>query len=279
MRSAPLARTAIPLCVLLVACVEQDDDKPTAEDMAVAKQNILTTPPTPKYAVNADLDGKIVYLGPRRRPRPDRAGQGRHADALLEARVAARPGLEDIHAPQRRRSKSFINADHAPVKGKYPVGAWKAGEIIRDQHTIRLPRELGGADGRGLRRAVARARRACRSRPGPHDAEGRVLAATIPVEREAGRAERAQALRRAHGDQGAQDRRQARRRRRGRRRRRRARSSTRMTGAPVAQKTEAKLLWDKKFLYVAHRERRLRTCGRSWTSATTSCGPRRRTRS
>ena len=64
MRSAPLAlKTAIPLCVLLLACVEQDDDKPTAEDMAAAKQNILTTAPTPKYAVNADLDGKIVYLG------------------------------------------------------------------------------------------------------------------------------------------------------------------------------------------------------------------------
>ena len=61
MRSA--LRTAIPLCFLLVACVEQDDDKPTAEDMAAAKQNILTTPPTPKYAVNADLDGKVVYLG------------------------------------------------------------------------------------------------------------------------------------------------------------------------------------------------------------------------
>ena len=33
MRSAPLwLKTAIPLCVALLACVEQDDDKPTAED-------------------------------------------------------------------------------------------------------------------------------------------------------------------------------------------------------------------------------------------------------
>ena len=56
-------KTAIPLCVLMLACVEQDEDKPTAEDMAAAKQNILTTAPTPKYAVNADLDGKVVYLG------------------------------------------------------------------------------------------------------------------------------------------------------------------------------------------------------------------------
>src|SRR5204863_11209 len=64
MRSACAGlRAAIPLCVLLFGCVEQDEDKPTAEDMAAAKQNILTTAPTPKYAVNADLDGKVIYLG------------------------------------------------------------------------------------------------------------------------------------------------------------------------------------------------------------------------
>src|SRR5436190_6149845 len=64
MRNARLGfGSAIALCGLLLACVEQDDDKPTAEDMAVAKQNILTTAPTPKYPVNADLDGKVVYLG------------------------------------------------------------------------------------------------------------------------------------------------------------------------------------------------------------------------
>src|ERR1700750_2414713 len=47
----------------LAACVEQDDDKPTADDVEAAKQNILTTAPTPRYPVNADLDGKVVYLG------------------------------------------------------------------------------------------------------------------------------------------------------------------------------------------------------------------------
>src|SRR5215813_1932107 len=49
--------------VLALACVEQDDEKPTEDDMKIAKQNILTTAPTPKFPVNADLDGKLVYLG------------------------------------------------------------------------------------------------------------------------------------------------------------------------------------------------------------------------
>src|SRR5437016_6586648 len=62
----PSTRLLSLLCfsaLLGAACVEQDDDKPTEEDMKVAKQNLLTTAPTPKYAVNADLDGKVVYLG------------------------------------------------------------------------------------------------------------------------------------------------------------------------------------------------------------------------
>src|SRR5262245_2655455 len=45
------------------ACVEQDDEKPTEDDMKVAKQNILTAAPTPKSPVTADMDGKLVSLG------------------------------------------------------------------------------------------------------------------------------------------------------------------------------------------------------------------------
>jgi len=53
---------SLAAAMLVGACVEQDDEKPNEDDMKVAKQNILTTAPTPKYAVNADLDGKIVYI-------------------------------------------------------------------------------------------------------------------------------------------------------------------------------------------------------------------------
>ena len=163
MRSA-LLTTAIPLRFLLVACVEQDDDKPTAEDMEAAKENILTTAPTPQVP-GQRRPGRQGHLPrPRRRPAPGRARQGRQADPLLEGDRAARRGLEDVHPPRgRRTAQSYINADHAPVRGKYPVTQWKAGEIIRDEHVFRLP-ATWQHDGRGLHRPVARRRRACRSR-------------------------------------------------------------------------------------------------------------------
>src|SRR5580765_4940841 len=111
-------RFGISLCVLLLACVEQDEDKPTAEDLATAKQNILTTPPTPKYAVNADLDGKVVYLGLDVDHVPIEPGK----DVTLTHywKLVSPPGQDwkTFTHLNGGAGKSFINADHSPVKGK-----------------------------------------------------------------------------------------------------------------------------------------------------------------
>jgi hypothetical protein len=249
MRTAPRGlKSAIPLCILLVGCVEQDDDKPTAEDMAVAKQNILTTPPTPKYAVNADLDGKVVYLGLDADQVPIEPGK----DVTLTHywKLVASPGQDwrTFTHLNGGGNKAFINADHAPVKGKYPVGSWKAGEIIRDQHTIRLPGNWSSPTVEvyvGLWRGQSR----MPVKAGPHDAEGRVLAAAIPVSAkpaapEARKRYVARMVTKAPKIDGKLDEAAW-----------TAAPSTgpfvnTLTGAPVSQATEAKLLWDKKFLYI-----------------------------
>ena len=137
------------------------------------------------------------------------------------------------------------------MQGKYPVSQWKAGEIIRDEHTIRLPptwphRQLLVYIG-----LWSRASGACRSSPARTTTTGRVLAATLPVK---GAAKPAPAPRKRYVarkigkpikldgklDEAAWN----------------DAPSTgafvnTMTGAPVDQKTEAKLLWDDKYLYVA----------------------------
>ena len=249
MRNARLGfGSAIALCGLLLACVEQDDDKPTAEDMAVAKQNILTTAPTPKYPVNADLDGKVVYLGLDVDHAPIEPGK----DVTLTHywKLVSSPGADwkTFTHLNAGGAKHFINADHAPVKGKYPVSAWKAGQIIRDQHTIRLPADWGSPSVDvyvGLWRGATR----MPVKSGPRDAEGRILAATIPVSAKPGPAEArkryvARMVTKAPKIDGKLD--------------DAAWASApstgafvnTLTGAAVPQQTEAKLLWDKKFLYV-----------------------------
>jgi hypothetical protein len=247
--------SAIPLCLLVLGgCVEQDDEKPTAEDLAAAKQNILTTAPTPKYAVNADLDGKVIYLGLDVDHVPIEPGKDvtlTHYWKVVTPVGGQWKTFTHLNGGGGGPGKSFVNADHAVVRGKYPVGAWKAGEIIRDQHSVRLPANWAHPSVEvyvGVWRGPAPGTRLS-IRTGPHDADGRVLAATIPVNAKPAAPEP--------------------------RKRYVARMVTKppkldgklddpawasapstgpfvntMTGGAVPQRTEAKLLWDKKFLYV-----------------------------
>ena len=47
MRNLALRVAIVPLLLSLGACVEQDENKPTTDDLAVAKQNLLSAPPVP----------------------------------------------------------------------------------------------------------------------------------------------------------------------------------------------------------------------------------------
>src|SRR5450432_4852820 len=244
---ACLAALAVTSSLLVAACVEQDDEKPTDDDMKVAKQNILATAPTPKYAVNADLDGKLVYLGLD--VDPATAEPGRDIKLTHYWKMVASPGegwkpFTHLEGPNHQ---SYINADHATVKGKYPSSAWKPGEIIRDEHVVRLPANWTH-DTLLVLTGFWRGNARLPIKSGAHDAEGRVIAATIPVKLTAKPVVRvryvARKITKAPKLDGKLDEAVW------------AEAPTTgpftntMTGAPVDQKTEAKLLWDSKFLYV-----------------------------
>jgi hypothetical protein len=233
----------------VAACVEQDTDKPTEEDMKAVKGNILTAAPTPKSSVNADLEGKVVYLGMDFDPAT--AVPGKEIKLTHYWRAVASPGdgwrvFTHIEGPNHQ---GFINADHGPVGGKYPVSQWKAGQIIRDEHTITLPANWTHESAIvyvGLWRGPTR----LTVKTGANDGANRVIAATIPVKV----APKPEPVRKRYV----------------------ARKTDKpikidgkldeaawadapstgpfvntLNGGPAEQKTEAKLLWDDKNLYVA----------------------------
>jgi len=234
--------------LLLAACVEQDDDKPTAEDMKLVKANILAAAPTPRFPVNADLEGKVTYLGLD--VEPTTAVPGKELKLTHYWKSVASPGdgwrlFTHIEGPNHQ---GFINADHGPVGGKYPVSQWKPGDIIRDQQTITLPASWSHESVMvyvGLWRGPTR----LTIKSGPNDGSGRVLAATIPtklppkpeIPRKRYVARRTDKPIKIDGklDEAAW----------------KDAPSTgpfvnTMSGGPADQSTEAKLLWDDKFLYV-----------------------------
>ena len=214
----------------------------------------------PRLPVNADLDGKFAYLGLDVGRVPIQPGK----DVTLTHywKLVASPGdgwrtFTHLEGP---RKYGFINVDHAPSRGSIRSAAGRSGDIIRDVHIIKLPPTWSKPMVEVYVGHLARYRPACRSRRGPRR-RGPGTGGVDPRERDAGEGRAAQALRRAPGDEGA---------------RRSTASWTRppgatapstgpfvntMTGGPVPQKTEAKLLWDKKNLYVAIRERGQRRLG------------------
>jgi hypothetical protein len=237
------------VAILSAGCVEQDDEKPNDDDMKVAKQNILATAPTPKYAVNADLDGKLVYIGMDVDPPNPEPGHDIKLTHYWKMVASPGDGWKPFTHLEGPNHQSYINADHPAVKGKYPPSSWKAGEIIRDEHVVRLPPNwshdqlvvLTGFWRGDARLAV---------KSGPNDNQNRVIAGTIPIKvaaKPAAPRPRYVARKVAKGPKldgklddavwhdapstGA--------------------FTNTMTGAPADQKTEAKLLWDGKFLYVA----------------------------
>lgn len=166
---------------LLVACIEKE--KPV--DDAYVKANLLVNEPTPKLAVNADLGGKVVYLGmdvdkPTARP-------GDTITMVHYWKVVQAPG-EEYRAfthVKGATGKDWINADGTKMRTNHGPERWKAGEIVRDEQTITLKKEWTGPAvvHVGLyKRGSSNPKDRLVVASGPADGEGGVVAARITVE-------------------------------------------------------------------------------------------------
>ena len=95
---------ATALCVLIAsssACIEKSRD-----DEAFVKANLLDEAPDPKHVVNADLGGKVVYLG---LDAPDEVTPGRPFTVIHYWKVMQPPGSEwNIfnHVEGRKRARA-----------------------------------------------------------------------------------------------------------------------------------------------------------------------------
>jgi len=155
-----------------------------------------------------------------------------------------------VHLESPGTTKSHLNADHVPIGGKYPVSAWKKGDIIRDIHRVSVP-ATWTAPAVEIYTGLWKGKVRLKTTAGPHDADNRIKVAVLPVEVTAAApvaARRIVATKIKEGtikldgklDEPAWA---------------TARSTgpfvRTMDGTPAESKAEAKVLWDDKFLYVA----------------------------
>ncbi|HEY0705179.1 MAG TPA: carbohydrate-binding family 9-like protein, partial [Polyangia bacterium] len=232
-----------------VACVEQTEEKPTEQDMEVIKKNLLSEAPKPQFAVNADLDGKVTYLGLDVTANPVEAGKEFKLTHYWKVNAAPGPGWRLFTHLNGPTGAPFLNVDHGPVGGRYPVSQWKQGDIIRDEHAMRLP-VTWPHDKLVVHVGLWRGQERMAILAGPKDPAGRLVAATIPVLTKApaptAAAKRyvARKISKPLKIDGKMDEAAW-----------KDAPSTglfvnTMTGAPAAHKTEAKILWDAQNVYI-----------------------------
>jgi len=184
--SAAMRTRPFLLAFLLLGCVEKEPEK---VDEGFIQQNTLSTAPTPRYAVNADLGGKVIYLGCD----VDREEivRGQNVKFTHYWKVVSAPGNDyRVFTHLEGTGKDWLNIDQTKLRSMYGADRWKAGDILRDEQTIPVPKTwrsptatlyVGlyrkGVQGEGARMSVA---------SGPSDGKNRVKAVTLPVVETAG---------------------------------------------------------------------------------------------
>ncbi len=233
-----------------LGCVEQAPDVPSEEDIKAAHEFILSAPPaTIQHPVNAELEDKLTYLGVDVDTDVVTPGKAFTLTHYWKVNAPIPDGWKlfvHLEAPDSKRN--HLNADHIPINGKYPLHVWKKGEIIKDVHRVSVPAAWPSGAVEiyvGLWKGPLR----MKITSGPHDAENRVFAVKLPTET-AKKVERKRMVARhvktgtikldGKLDEAAW----------------KDAPTTgvfvrSMDGLQAEQRTEAKVLWDDKFLWVA----------------------------
>jgi hypothetical protein len=125
---------ALVFLLMLAACGGGEADH---RDPAFAKAHLLSAAPTPQFVVNADIGGKIVYLGcdvDKTEVKP-----GDQVKVTHYYKITAAPG-EDyrVFTHVAGSGTDWMNIDASKMRSSYPVGDWKAGDIIKDEQTFTL---------------------------------------------------------------------------------------------------------------------------------------------
>ena len=175
-----MKRAAVMVLLALVACRSGSKKK---IDQATIDRNLLDGPPAQiENKVDANLGGKVIYLG--NEVNPHVLGPGKTVTLVHYWKVVEPPG-EGWHVFTHLLGAAdhWMNLDYSDMREGYPVDKWKAGDVIRDEQSFTLESPWKSSSAQlvvGLWKKDGNQRMEVVS--GPHDAERRVLAYKWPVD-------------------------------------------------------------------------------------------------
>lgn len=177
-----VSRVAVVLLGLLVfgagGCFEKEGWAPTQQDNVKISDNVLKSAPQKMdFEVNAELEDRMVYLGLDVSPKEVRPGQAVTLTHYWQVKKAITNWKLFVHLIG---PGTYVNADHKPVGGLYPVSQWKPGQIIRDRHSATVPADYRH-DEITVYVGLWQGKRRMAIKKGPQDDQDRVRAAVLKV--------------------------------------------------------------------------------------------------
>jgi hypothetical protein len=173
------------LCLgALVACVEREGPDTPKPDDGYLKENLLSKAPSPGHPVNADLGGKVIYLGAD--VDKDRAAIGDKVKVVHYWKVVEPPGAEwRLFTHVNGSRGDWINVDETRMRKGYGPDRWKAGDIVRDEQVFPILPSWKSPDATiyvGMFRKGGQSEKDRMSvKSGPSDGKDRVKVATIAI--------------------------------------------------------------------------------------------------
>jgi hypothetical protein len=147
-------RFLILAAVLLAACTERapDPGRPTKVDRSYVLDNLLDAPPASMgRRVDARFTtrggGEVVYLGNDAPATAVAPGDKVTITHYWQVVTPPGPGWR-VFAHLLGGSGEFVNADATDLRTGHPVAAWKAGQVLRDEQTVVVPRDWSSRSAR-----------------------------------------------------------------------------------------------------------------------------------
>lgn len=247
-------RHGLPLLLaLLVACVDKGPDPVQRQiDPAYIQKNLLAEPPARMTnPVNADLGGKVMYLG--NDVEATTVSPGSKVKVVHYWKVTEPPGATwrvFTHLTGSNRT-DWMNLDATDMRIGHGPAKWKAGDIIRDEQEFSLPDQWTSPYAQLVVGLHPKGGQTVKDRmpivSGPADQESRVPVVRFRVERKPSKPTPAYVIRKASGAIAVD----------GRADEEAWNNATKSPdfatgeGSPaMAGKTSGRLLWDDTHLYV-----------------------------